>query len=65
MTYNVALEKTEEGYHIWCPGLSGCWSQGDTETEAIDNIRSAIYEYLQALDEQLAGREIREVQVPV
>ena len=64
MTYKVALEKTEEGYHIWCPGLPGCWSQGDTEAEAIENIRSAIHEYLLAINDQLAGREIREVQVP-
>lgn len=64
MTYKVALDKTEEGYHVWCPGLPGCWSQGDTEAEAIENITSAIREYLQALDDQLAGHETREVQIP-
>jgi predicted RNase H-like HicB family nuclease len=64
MTYKVAFEKTDEAYHIWCPGLPGCWSQGDTEAEAIENIRSAIHEYLLAIDDQLVGREVREVQVP-
>jgi predicted RNase H-like HicB family nuclease len=28
------------------PGLPGCWSQGATETEALENIRVAIREYL-------------------
>ncbi len=65
MTYKVALEKTEEGYHVWCPGLPGCWSQGDTEAEAIENIQSAIHEYLQALDIELSGYDVRTVEVPV
>jgi predicted RNase H-like HicB family nuclease len=64
MTYKVALEKTEEGYHVWCPGLPGCWSQGDTEAEALENIQSAIQEYLQAVNDQLAGHDVREVQIP-
>ncbi len=28
------------------PGLPGCWSQGATEEEAIENIKDAIVEYL-------------------
>jgi predicted RNase H-like HicB family nuclease len=55
MTYKVALERTEEGYHVWCPELPGCWSQGDTEAEALQNIQSAIEEYLQVVNEQLSG----------
>lgn len=54
MRYKVALRKTEEGYSVSVPGLPGCWSQGDTEEEAIDNIREAIREYL-AVAEELAG----------
>lgn len=42
MKYRVKLEKTEEGYAVWCPGLPGCWSQGDTEAEALENTRDAI-----------------------
>ncbi len=51
MNYKVRLEKTEEGYSVSCPGLPGCWSQGDTEEEALENIRDAIQEYLAAVDE--------------
>ena len=41
--------RSEEGYSISCPGLPGCWSQGKTEAEALENIRSAIQEYLTAV----------------
>jgi predicted RNase H-like HicB family nuclease len=42
MRYQVRLEKSEEGYAVWCPGLPSCWSQGETETEALENIKDAI-----------------------
>ena len=53
MYYKVALQKSEEGYSVSCPGLPGCWSQGDTEEAALENIRDAIQEYLAAVDELL------------
>ena len=46
MKYKVALEHSTEGYSVSVPGLPGCWSQGATEAEAIENIREAITEYL-------------------
>ena len=55
---------TEEGYSVSCPGLPGCWSQGATEEEALENIRAAIREYL-SVAKQLAGEQyLREVEVP-
>lgn len=54
MKYKVSLRKTEEGFSVSCPGLPGCWSQGDTEQEALENIADAIREYL-AVAEELAG----------
>jgi predicted RNase H-like HicB family nuclease len=65
MTYKVALHKTEEGYSVSCPGLPGCWSQGDSETEALDNIRSAIQEYVQGASQMNGNADIREVEVTV
>jgi hypothetical protein len=41
MKYQVILQKTEEGYSVFCPGLPGCWSQGETEPEALENIHDA------------------------
>lgn len=46
MKYKVILMKSEEGYSVSCPALPGCWSQGETEEEAIENIQDAIREYL-------------------
>ncbi|HEX9917784.1 MAG TPA: type II toxin-antitoxin system HicB family antitoxin [Pyrinomonadaceae bacterium] len=50
MKYKIVLEKSEEGYSVSCPGLPGCWSQGKTEEEAIENIQDAIQEYLAAVE---------------
>lgn len=65
MKYKVALRKTDEGFSVSCPGLPGCWSQGDTEQEALENIADAITEYL-AVSAELAeteDSEMREVEV--
>lgn len=50
MKYKVNLKKTEEGYAVWVPGLPGCWSQGQTEEEALENIKDAIQGYLQTVE---------------
>ena len=60
-TYTISLKKTEEGYSVWCPGLPGCWSQGTTEAEALDNIRDAIREYLAVARELAEEGEAREI----
>jgi predicted RNase H-like HicB family nuclease len=65
MKYRIALHKSEEGYSASVPGLPGCWSQGATEEEALDNIRDAIREYLSVVDEQLRGEDVREVEILV
>ncbi len=45
MLYQILLVKSDEGYSVSCPALPGCASQGNTEEEAIENIRDAITEY--------------------
>lgn len=68
MRYKIVLQKSEEGYSVSCPGLPGCWSQGASEAEALENIQDAIREYLAAVDELLQdtpNAEIREVDVVV
>lgn len=57
MKYKVNLKKTEEGYSIWVPGLPGCWSQGATEEEALENIKDAIESYLKTVDELTRNKE--------
>jgi predicted RNase H-like HicB family nuclease len=65
MIYRIALRASEEGYSASVPGLPGCWSQGASEAEALENIREAIREYLAVVDELTQGAEIREVDVAV
>jgi len=65
MIYKVALRRSEEGYSVSCPGLPGCWSQGQTEEEALENIRDAIREYMEAVNETIREAEVREIEVSV
>ena len=65
MKYKIVFEKTDEGYSVSCPGLPGCWSQGETELEAIENIKDAIKEYLAAIDESIKSSNVREVEIAV
>ncbi len=63
MKYKIVMKKSKEGYSVSCPGLPGCWSQGETEEEAIKNILAAIQEYLAAIDDSIKGADVREVEV--
>jgi predicted RNase H-like HicB family nuclease len=65
MKYKVALKKSEEGYSVSVPGLPGCWSQGDTEQEALANIEDAIREYLEVAGTLVESSEIREIEIAV
>jgi len=66
MRYKVALHRSEEGITVGVPALPGCWSEGDTEAEALANIQDAIREYLAVLEERIVadGFEMREIEVP-
>ena len=48
MEYRVVLVQSEEGFAVSCPALRGCHSQGSTMDEALENIKSAIREWLDA-----------------
>ncbi len=52
MKFKVRLMKIDqEGYVVWVPGLPGCSAFGRTREEALDKIKSALLDYLEALDE--------------
>ena len=55
MKYKIALQETEEGFSVSVPGLPGCWSQGATEAEALENVEDAIRDYLAVRDELLGS----------
>jgi predicted RNase H-like HicB family nuclease len=53
MEYSVVVhEAAEGGYWVEVPALSGCYSQGETVEEALENVKEAIDGYLDALREQ-------------
>ena len=54
MKLKVILEPSEEGgYTIYAPSLPGCISEGDSEAEALTNIKEAIELYLEPVDDEL------------
>ena len=53
VSYKVLLIRSNEGFAVSCPALPGCWSQGDTEAEAIENIKDAIHEYLAVVNARI------------
>lgn len=43
----IVEEEAEGGYSVWVPDLPGCASQGETLSEAIENIKAAAELYLE------------------
>jgi len=67
MKFRVVTEFDSEtqSYAASCPELPGCCSAGDTEKEALKNIREAIILYLEPTEVKLSPDEkMYEVEVP-
>lgn len=54
--FSVVIEKDVDGYYALCPELQGCYSQGDTYEEALENIKDAIRLHLE--DRIESGEEV-------
>jgi len=54
--FSVVIERNKDGYFAFCPELQGCYSQGDTYEEALENIRDAVQLHLE--DRLESGEEI-------
>lgn len=52
MQLNAIIEKDENGYYAYVPELKGCFSQGESFEEALQNIREAAELYIESFDEQ-------------
>jgi len=51
MKFVVVLEKAEEGgFNVTVPALDECFTEGDTEEEALRNAKEAIICYLEGLE---------------
>ena len=57
----IVIEGDADGYFVSCPALQGCYSQGDTYEEAVENIKDAIK--LRIADRLADGEEIPQVSV--
>jgi len=53
--FSIIVEQDEHGYFVRCPELQGCYSQGDTYEEALENIKDAIRLHVQ---DRMADREL-------
>lgn len=54
--FSVVVERDSEGYFAFCPELQGCYTQGDTYEEVLENIKDAIRLHIE--DRIESGEEI-------
>ena len=66
MQYPVIIEKDEEegGFVVTRPLLKGCVSQGETEEEALENIKDAISLYLAGIEDLKRMGKFKTVDIP-
>lgn len=68
MNFNaVFLQEADGGYSVSVPSLPGCFSQGDTFEEALNNIKEAIELYLTDEEQNISAEHYsrKEFMVPV
>ena len=69
MKFSVVLETAEEGgFNVSVPALEGCFTQGETEEEALEHAKEAILCYLEGIEKLneikgMPGVTLREVEV--
>jgi predicted RNase H-like HicB family nuclease len=57
--FSIIIEYDKNGYFVQCPELQGCYSQGDSYEEVLENIKDAIKLHLE--DRIRAGEELPEI----
>lgn len=67
MEFPIVIEEDKEagGYVVYCPTLKGCVSQGETEEEALENIKDAIRTYLDSIEDLKRLKKMRTVEIAV
>jgi len=54
--FSCVIEKDRDGYFAFCPELQGCYTQGETYEEALENLKDAIRLHVE--DRLASGEEI-------
>ncbi len=66
MTFTVTIDRDEDGmWVVECPAIPGCFSQGKTKGEAMENVKAAIKTCLEVRTEQGLPLTIETQQVEV
>ena len=57
--FSVVIERDKDGYFAFCPELQGCYTQGDSYEEALENVKDAIRLHVE--DRLSSGEDIPQV----
>lgn len=57
--FSVVIERDKEGYFAFCPELQGCYTQGDSYEEVLENVKDAIRLHVE--DRLSSGEDIPQV----
>lgn len=52
--FSIIVEQDVDGFYVYCPQLQGCYTQGDSYEEAMENIKDAIRLHL---EDRVANKE--------
>ena len=62
MKLKVVLEPSDDGgYTVYVPSLPGCISEGESEEEAIENIKEAIELYLEPIEDDVLSISTKKI----
>lgn len=50
--FPIVMEHDKDGYFAFCPELQGCYTQGSTYEEALENIKDAIKLHIEDRNEK-------------
>ncbi|WP_295101296.1 type II toxin-antitoxin system HicB family antitoxin [uncultured Candidatus Kuenenia sp.] len=56
--FSVIIEKDSDGYFAFCPESQGCYTQGNTYNEVLENIKDAIRVHIE--DRIASGEDIQQ-----
>jgi predicted RNase H-like HicB family nuclease len=59
--FSAVIEKDADGYYAFCPELQGCYTQGETYEEVLENIKDAIRLHIE--DRIQSGEEVVEPEI--